>query len=225
MEITWFGHSCFRLRGKDATVLMDPPTATPGKQIPPQMPNVVTISHDHPGHNDRARYQRTCPVIDGPGEYEVAGVFVQGIRTYHDGSNGAQRGKNVAYSITIDDITVCHLGDLGHPLSADQREHLGTVHVLLVPVGGYSTISASQAAEVVNAITPRPKYVIPMHYRDDTAESANLAPVEQFLKEMGKLDTAPQPKLTITKSGFPTEDQAATQVVILEPGSARGGTR
>lgn len=219
MEITWLGHSCFRLRGREATVVLDPPSPTLGVTVPRFPSNVVTISHDHPGHNDASYCSEPCRVIRGPGEYEVAGVFITGVQTYHDDQHGALRGKNVAFSITLDDITVCHLGDLGHTLTAAQKESLGAVDVLLVPVGGHSTITATQAAELAAAVEP--KLVVPMHYRETAEQASELAPVDLFLKEMGRPTTPPQPRLVVTKATLPAE----MQVAVLEISSARGSGR
>ena len=217
MELTWFGHSCFRLRGREATVITDPPSTalgyTPGR---PQA-DIVTISHQHPGHNNTEFCTPPCRVISGPGEYEAAGVFITGVAAFHDDQDGKERGKNTIFAIAIDDVTVGHLGDLGHPLSAQLIEALGNVDVLLVPVGGQHTIDAAKAAELVAALEV--KLVIPMHYRTAAAHTADLAPVERFLKEMGRAESAPQAKLNITRSSLPAE----TQVVVLEAVASRGG--
>lgn len=218
MELTWFGHSCFRLRGREALVITDPPSAGLGYNLARQQADIVTISHDHPGHNNSSFCSEPCKTITGPGEYEVAGVFITGVTAFHDAQEGKERGKNTVYAIAIDDVTVVHLGDLGHTLSAQLKESLGNVDVLLVPVGGGNSLDAAKAAEVVAALEPR--LVIPMHYRTAAEHTADLAPLERFLKEMGRAESAPQAKLNITRSGLPAE----TQVVVLEPVGSRGGT-
>ena len=114
MEIVWLGHSCFRLRSREAVVLTDPCGPASGYSIGKPTADIVTISHDHPGHNHRNAVAGTPIFIDAPGEYEIAGVFIAGIATFHDGRKGAVRGKNVAYVIEMDDLVLCHLGDLGH---------------------------------------------------------------------------------------------------------------
>ena len=219
MELTWLGHSCFRLRGRDATVITDPPDPSLGYTHGRPSANIVTISHDHPGHNFSGVCTPPCTVIAGPGEYEVSGVFITGVPTYHDDQDGKARGKNVVYAIAIDEVTICHLGDLGHTLSAQVKEQIGNVDVLLVPVGGQSTVGAAKAAEIAADIEP--KIVVPMHYRGALDHTAKLDPVERFLKEMGKTESAPQPRLSVTKSNLPAE----MQVVVLEPVGARGGSR
>src|SRR6185312_569759 len=190
-------HACFRLRGREATVVTDPPDAALGYSPGRLQADIVTISHDHPGHNNRGICGEDCTVIDGPGEYEVAGVFVTGVSTFHDAQEGKARGKNVAYSIAIDAVIIGHLGDLGHTLSSKLIEDLGNIDVLLLPVGGGNTITAAQAAELVAAMET--KLVIPMHYRTSIPHTANLEPVERFLKEMGRGESAPQAKLNVSK--------------------------
>jgi L-ascorbate metabolism protein UlaG (beta-lactamase superfamily) len=148
-------------------------------------------------------------VITGPGEYEIKGVLIIGIATFHDSDGGKVRGKNTVYLIEIDGITVCHLGDLGHVLTTEQVEEVDDVDVLLLPVGGGSTINASTAAEVIRLIEP--KVVIPMHYKTP-AVKRELAPVESFMKEMGIERPASQPKLSLNPSSLP----ASTQVYLLE---------
>ncbi len=209
MEITWLGHSCFRLRGREATVLADPYQKGLGYTLGRPTADIVTISHDHPSHNNVAGAAGEPRVVQGPGEYEVKGVVITGIRTYHDAEGGKTLGKNTAYLIEMEDLVICHLGDLGHVLTTAQVEAMSDVDVLLVPVGGSTTINAAQAAEVISLIEP--KLVVPMHYRTPVG-GANLEPVERFLRQMGLADLEPQPKLSVTGSGLPEE----MQVVVLE---------
>lgn len=209
MEITWLGHSCFRLRSREAIVLTDPCPPASGYSIGKPTANVVTISHDHPDHNYLKAVSGNPLVIIAPGEYEIAGVFIAGIATFHDGRKGALRGKNTAYLIEMDDIRLCHLGDLGHLPTPEQVEEMSGVDVLLTPVGGKTTIDASAAAEVVSLLEPR--VVIPMHYKTDR-ETAPLDSLQKFLKEMGVTSAEPMPKATLTRSNLPLE----TQVMVLD---------
>jgi L-ascorbate metabolism protein UlaG (beta-lactamase superfamily) len=149
-------------------------------------------------------------VVEGPGEYEVAGVTVLGLPTFHDSRQGELHGRNTVYVIELDDVRVCHLGDLGHALEADMLEALGKVDVLLVPVGGGNTLEAVGAAEVARQVEPR--VVVPMHYALPAVKT-ELAPVERFLKEMGVTEPDPQPKLTVQASS----GEGETRVVVLEP--------
>ncbi|HEX7474941.1 MAG TPA: MBL fold metallo-hydrolase [Dehalococcoidales bacterium] len=208
MEITWFGYSCFRLKGRNTSVITDPFPPGLGYTLEKQSARIVTISHNHPDHSFSEAVAGEPKVVYRPGEYEIGGVLIIGIPTFHDAENGAVLGKNNVYAIEVDDVNICHLGDLGHPLSAKQIEELGNVDVLLVPVGGGSTISASQAAALVRSLEP--KIVIPMHYKTLTL-TKQLDGVDKFLKEMGLTEVASQPKLTVTKASLPL----ATQVTVL----------
>ncbi len=203
------GHSCFRLKGKSATVVTDPYFPDSGYTLGKISADIVTVSHHHPGHNNTDAVFNVHRIVQNPGEYEICEVIIIGIAAYHDDKKGAIFGKNTAYLIEIDEISVCHLGDIGHQLTDDEVEELGVVDVLLVPVGGKSTIDAATAARVVRQLDPR--IVIPMHYQTPDY-SGDLAPVENFLKEMGKDTIEPQPKLTISRTNLPP----TTQVVILE---------
>jgi L-ascorbate metabolism protein UlaG (beta-lactamase superfamily) len=181
--------------------------------------HIVTISHDHADHNNRAsvRPQREqLFVIDGPGEYEVRGVLVTGVRTYHDTERGAQRGYNTAYVIHLDDIAFCHLGDLGHELLQSQLEEIGNVDVLFLPVGGGTTIGPSEAANVISQIEPR--LVIPMHYaHEHLSVDEPLVPLDKFLHEVGMKDVTPQERLSVTNSSLPAEGEP-TRIEVMLPG-------
>lgn len=208
MEITWLGHGCFRLKGKDSVVLMDPCPKSTGFTIGRQQATIVTISHYHPEH----AYLDVVSAgkqLDAPGEYEIGGVMITGIRTWHDDQKGAQRGPNIAFVVEIDEVRVCHLGDLGHVPTQEQTEALSDIDVLLVPVGGHTTIDAATASEVISLLEPR--LVVPMHYATDGA-TAKLDGLERFIKQMGVSAPSPQPKLTVTKTSLPPD----TQVVVLE---------
>jgi L-ascorbate metabolism protein UlaG (beta-lactamase superfamily) len=208
MEITWLGHACFRLKGSQATVITDPYPPDLGYSLGKQTARVVTVSHQHPGHSYIAGIGGEPKVIKGPGEYEIGGILVIGMPTFHDGDGGKQRGKNIVYLIEVDEVAICHLGDLGHVLTTQQVEEIGNVDVLLVPVGGVSTINASMAAEVVRQLEP--KIVVPMHYKTE-ALKRELEPVDRFLKEMGVKDVTSRPKLSVTKANLPV----STQVLLL----------
>jgi L-ascorbate metabolism protein UlaG (beta-lactamase superfamily) len=213
VEITWLGHSCFRLKGSRATIITDPYPAGAGYDLGQPTANIVTVSHDHANHNNVAAVGGQPYVISRPGEYEISDILIIGVATYHDDEAGKARGKNTVYLIEIDDLSVCHLGDLGHALTSAQIEEIGKVDVLLLPVGGTTTINAATAAEVVRQLEP--KVVIPMHYRTP-AYRGDLETAEKFLKEMGSKPVTSQPKLAITKSNVP----AGLQIILLDyPGS------
>lgn len=208
MEIVWLGHSAFRLKGKDGTVLTDPYAADIGYSIGKPTADIVTVSHDHYDHSYVDGVLGNPKVVSGPGEYEIQGIRITGIRTFHDDETGQRRGKNTVYIIELDDLVIAHLGDLGHVPTSDQVQQMGSVHVLLVPVGGNYTVNAAQAAEAVNLIEPN--IVIPMHFKTPSLK-LDIAPVDRFLREMGVKEVEAQPKLTINKGTLPEE----TTLVLL----------
>lgn len=209
MEISWLGHSCYKLKGKQATVITDPYSPELGYSLGKQTANIVTVSHQHPGHCYTQGISGDFRAVISPGEYEISGVLIIGMATFHDDDRGETRGKNTVYLIEMDEISICHLGDLGHVLTAEQVEEAGNVDVLLLPVGGVSTIDATVAAEIVRQLEP--KVIIPMHYKTG-ASNRKLEPVTRFLKEMGAHNVIPQAKLSLTKSNLPL----SSQVFLLE---------
>jgi L-ascorbate metabolism protein UlaG (beta-lactamase superfamily) len=196
-EFRWFGHNCFRIRAKEATVLTDPVGRATGYRLSPQTADVVTVSHDHPGHANVDAVKSEHTTLRGPGEYEVHDVFVTGIRTYHDPKRGADRGYNTVYLIELEGMVVCHLGDLGHALTEEQAEAMANVDVLLVPVGGGDVLDPARAAEVVGQLEP--KVVIPMQYATDHGDR-DLKPLEPFCKELGIEAPAAEEKLVLRQS-------------------------
>jgi L-ascorbate metabolism protein UlaG (beta-lactamase superfamily) len=208
-ELTWLGHACFRLRSRDVTLVLDPVSRKFGYDIGKVRADIVTISHQHPGHNNVEALKGSFTIIDGPGEYEIKEIFITGVRTYHDDARGAKFGHNTVYSIQLEDLVFCHLGDLGHPLTADQLDHIGEVDVLMVPASG-GALSPAQATEVIAQIEPG--IVVPMHYATAAAAPvAGLEPLDKFAKEMGLHDPAARDRLTVRKSDIPDD----TQIVVL----------
>ncbi|MDO8487951.1 MAG: MBL fold metallo-hydrolase [bacterium] len=212
MEFSYLGHSAFKLKGKTATLVTDPYDAKVGKFPKDTTADIVTVSHDHFDHNQVKLISGSPFVIDSAGEYEVKGVSVVGVGSWHDNSGGSERGANVLYVIEMDGLRICHAGDLGHKLTDPQLEALGSLDIVLLPVGGTFTLDAKQAAEVVQQLDPW--IVIPMHHQQpglDSAAFGKLAEVDVFLKELGKTVT-PVPKLVMSRDKLPTE----LQVVVLE---------
>jgi L-ascorbate metabolism protein UlaG (beta-lactamase superfamily) len=208
-EIKWFGHACFRLRSRDATILTDPFARSMGYKVEKQRADIVTVSHDHPGHANLDMVSGEPKLVNGPGEYEMNEVFITGIRTYHDEQRGAERGRNTAYLYELEDIVVCHLGDLGHALTEEQVESMSSVDVLLVPVGGGSVIDATKAVEVIGQLDPR--IIVPMQYRTASGD-LKRDPLERFLKEMGIHEVTPRDKLTVRRSDL----GETPEVIVLE---------
>jgi L-ascorbate metabolism protein UlaG (beta-lactamase superfamily) len=210
MEITWHGHSCFRMIERSmAAVVTDPYSESIGYGALKLKADILTVSHDAPGHNNVDAVKGETHLIAGPGEYEIGGVFVMGLATDEKKKKTDENKRNTLYLFDFDGLTVCHLGDLEHVPTQAQIESLGTVNVALVPVGGGGGLNAAQAAEVVSLLEP--SIVIPMHYKTD-ATDLKLDPVSKFLKEMGLGTIAPEPTLKVTKSSLPAE----TRVVLLD---------
>src|SRR4030042_406738 len=209
MDITWLGYSCFRIKGKEATVITDPYPPGMGYSLGRPQADIVTVSHSHEGHSYTQGVSGDYRVIKGPGEYEIKETFITGIATWHDADQGQKLGKNTVYLLELDGITLCHLGDLGHQLSSELIEDVGDIDVLLLPVGGVSTIGGSTAAEIVRRLTP--KVAIPMHYKTPALKK-DIEPVDKFLKEMGIKEKVSQHKLSVSRSNLP----ASTQVIVLD---------
>ncbi|HSF80349.1 MAG TPA: MBL fold metallo-hydrolase [Anaerolineales bacterium] len=211
MEISWYGHSCFRLTERSmATVVTDPfDHATTGYDALKLKADIVTVSHDAPGHNHVSAVKGKSHTLTGPGEYEIGGVFITGVQTNGHGKKAVDELRNTLYVFDYEGVTIAHLGDLRRVPSQTEIEALGTVHVALVPVGGGGGLNAAKAAEVVSLIEPG--IVIPMHYQ--TADSLiKLAPLSKFLKEMGLTNAEAQDSLKVTRSSIPDE----TRVIVLK---------
>jgi L-ascorbate metabolism protein UlaG (beta-lactamase superfamily) len=212
MHLTYLGHSCFKIQDKitadGVTVLTDPYDKSVGLRAPSLEADIVTISHDHADHNNKSAVRGETFIIDSAGEYDVKGVLIEGIDSFHDEKNGAERGRNIIYRITIDDVSIVHLGDLGHILDSKQLEHLAGADILLVPVGGKYTLDGKKAVEVVSQIEPR--IVIPMHYKTEGVK-LEIDGVEKFIKELG-LKPRTEDKLKISKKELPAEEM---ELVIL----------
>lgn len=215
MEITWFGLSCFRLTARGlATVVTDPFDHEVAGFSPLKLrADIVTVSHDAPGHNFTAAVKGFTHQITGPGEFEIGGVFITGVQT-NGHKPSAEEPRNTLYVFEYEGVSVAHLGDLRRVPSQQEIEALGTVHVALVPVGSGGGLTASKAAEVISLLEPG--YVIPMHYGLPSC-NIKLAPLSKFLKEMGlatgeKSAHEALPTLKVTRSTVPDE----TKVVVLE---------
>jgi L-ascorbate metabolism protein UlaG (beta-lactamase superfamily) len=210
VEIDWFGQSCFRLREGNITVVTDPYDKSIGYTLPRLRADLVTVSHDAPGHACVAAVKGDPKVLTRPGEYEIKGVFITGIQTWNGGgTKGEAKEENTVFVFEFGELTVCHLGDLSRVLTQAQVESMPDVDILLAPVGGGGALDADKAAEVISQLEPR--VVIPMHYRTPYVNLL-LDPLSKFLKEMGVPEHAPQDVLKLTRSALPEQ----TQVVVLE---------
>ena len=213
MNITWHGHSCFRLTERGmATVVTDPYNHKKvGYGELNITADIVTVSHDDPGHNHTRvikKRKTNQHILTGPGEYEIGEVFITGIHTNHHSKEDNPR--NIMYIFDYNGILVAHLGNLSKvPSQSDVKSIAGDVHVALVPVGGGSSLTASKAVEAIRILEP--SYAIPMYYHTDESK-LELDPLDKFIKEMGLDKVEPRPDLNITSSRSSNE----TNVVVLE---------
>ncbi len=215
MKIKWYGHAAFLITSEQGTkIIIDPyePGAFGGQlsygKISDQADIVIT-SHDHADHNYTKDLPGAPQLVKGTGTKTIKGISMKGIPTYHDPSNGSERGANTIFTLKIDNIQVCHLGDLGHLLSEKELAEVGPVDILLTPVGGYFTIDPKEATRVVDQI--KPKVVIPMHFK--TAKCGfPIAPVEDFLKGKTSSKRPKSSEATFNQSTLPKQ----MEVVVLE---------
>jgi len=212
MIITWLGQSCFKIQDKigpeGITLVTDPFDKTVGLKPPSFEADIITVSHDHYDHNNVKTIRGNPFIINGAGEYDVRGVMIEGVESYHDDKQGSLRGKNIIYRIEMDDITIIHLGDLGHVLENKELERLVGADILLIPAGGVYTLEAKKAVDVVSQIEPR--IVIPMHYKIKGLK-VDIDSVDKFVKELG-LKPTQEEKLKINKKDLPQEDM---ELVVL----------
>ncbi|MFZ1399145.1 MAG: MBL fold metallo-hydrolase [Candidatus Promineifilaceae bacterium] len=207
MEITWYGLSCFRLNErKHAAVVTDPYNGHLGLPALKLKADVVTISHDAPGHNYATAVSGMQHSLNGPGEYEIGNVFITGIVT----KSTARANNNVIFLFDYDGLKIAHLGDLDKVPSQTEIEALEEVNVLLLPVGGGNSLNAAQASELVSMLEPN--IVVPMHYKLPGL-NLELDDLDRFLKEMGVTDPTEEDSLKISLTNLPEE----TETVILTP--------
>lgn len=204
MTITWYGHSCFRLESKDLSLLIDPFSKEIGLRPPKIKDNVVLVTHSHYDHSNLEGLPSDSFLLNGPGEYEVRGVTVKGIQSFHDKSQGHERGLNTIYAIGMEGISLVHLGDFGEAaLSEEQVEKIGEADILMVPVGGVYTVDYKEAVGIIRQVEP--KVVIPMHYKTKELKLDIEGP-EKFLKEISLTPEKADKSWKIQKKNLPTEE-------------------
>ena len=208
MEITWLGHSCFRLRTDQLAIITDPFPDSIGLNMGEPDAIAVTVSHQHANHANEQGVGGNPKVLSGPGEFEISGMYITGIMTPSGETDPAGK-RNTAYLIEIENLRVCHVGDVSNALSTRQVEELTPVDILLLPAGGICTVEVRQAIEMMQNLNPR--VVIPMHYNLPGLR-VELMGLDVFLREMGLRDVQPQARLNITATSLPPE----MRVVILE---------
>ena len=213
MVITWYGHACFKIQSGDTVLVVDPFAKEIGLTPPRFRADVVLVTHAHADHANAAAIGGEPFLISGPGEYEIKGINVLGLETFHDENGGRERGKNTIYRITVEGITILHMGDFGEREVRDVTlEGIGDIGVLMIPVGGKYTIDGERAEKIVRQIEPG--FVIPMHYQLPGLKYG-LDNVDAFLKEMGASKGDAVDKLMIKEKDV-AEDKK-TEVVVLKP--------
>jgi L-ascorbate metabolism protein UlaG (beta-lactamase superfamily) len=216
MEIVFYGHACFGIKTKKARIIIDPYEEQLGAKLPPLKADIVAVTHNHFDHNFVAAVagpeKGIAPkVINGPGEYEIQGLEIEGVASYHDDKQGAERGPNTIYLFNAEGIKVCHLGDLGQSaLTDEQLEKLSLVDVLMVPVGGHFCLDAKRAVTVINQIEP--KIIIPMHYQEDWLKGIEFDSLDKFIQEIG-MDYETLDVLRLSASDIPEEER---KLIILK---------
>ncbi len=210
MTINWYGQSCFRLTSKDTSLLIDPFSKEIGLRTPRLNDNIFVVTHDHYDHNNLDGIPSEAFVVRGPGEYEIKGVFVQGISSYHDKVEGKERGLNTMYLINMEEMNICHLGDFGQEkLNEEQVDALGDVDILMIPVGGKYTINSQEAVEIISQVEP--KIIIPMHYKVEGLK-VDIEDAKKFVKAIG-LKPEEVESFKINKKTLPQEE---TKLVMFK---------
>lgn len=209
MQIIWHGHSLFQIttnpqKNSQVKIVIDPFDKTIGLRAPKLEADILLITHQHNDHNNIKAVSGNPFLIEGPGEYDVKDIFIQGIPSFHDNSQGKERGGNTIYVIESEGLRICHLGDLGqNELTEEQLEKISEVHILMIPVGGNYTISAKEAPKIMTQLEPR--ITIPMHYAVPGLK-IKLDSLNEFLKLFGVKSLAPIKKLTIKKNAISPDE-------------------
>jgi len=215
MKIKWLGHSCFLITSEKGTKLITDPYAVGlGINYAPikESADIVIVSHDHGDHNNVSAVQGQPQIVKGSGIKNVSGIELKGIATYHDKSQGKERGDNTIFCFTVDGIALCHLGDLGHLLSQEQVDSLGSVDILFIPVGGVFTINAAEASQVCTQL--RPKVIIPMHFKTPKC-AYPISDVNIFLEGKEKVRQWDKSEIEFQAGKLPAE----SEIIVLPPAS------
>lgn len=215
MKVKWLGHASLLITSSGGLrVITDPYTpGTFGVNYAPidTEADVVTVSHDHPDHNNVSSVKGSPNVVRGAGTHSIRGIEFRGIDCYHDESLGSQRGTNTIFCFSLDQMRLCHLGDLGHALRTEEQAQIDPVDLLFIPVGGNFTIDANVAADICRSLNPR--VVIPMHFRNERCPEFPVAGVEEFLALMERVRREDTSEAEFNKDSLPQ----AMEVVVLKP--------
>ena len=214
MKVKYYGHAAFLITSDQGTRIITDPYK-PGAfgamsygKIPDEA-DVVVVSHDHDDHNSSGELPGNPEVVRTPGKRSIHGIEFNGIPTFHDSSSGKERGGNIVFSFTVDGITICHLGDLGHALSQNEVETIGAVDLLIIPVGGFYTIDSKVASEVARQLNP--SIIIPMHFKTGKCEFP-ITPVEEFTEGKAKVNVMNSSEISLHKGDLPKE----MEIIVLQ---------
>jgi L-ascorbate metabolism protein UlaG (beta-lactamase superfamily) len=217
MQIIWHGQSCFEIittpaKNSQVKIIIDPFSEEIGLRLPKMEADILLVSHQHYDHNNKKGVAGSPFLVEGPGEYEIKNIFITGIRSWHDISQGKERGENTIYTIETEEMRLCHLGDLGQKeLEEEQLEKIGDIDVLMLPVGGTYTVSGKEAANIMSQMEP--KITIPMHYHIPKLK-IKLDGLDKFLKLLGIKSIEPVNKLSLKKKDIP---EGEAKIIILKP--------
>jgi len=217
MNIVWKGQSCFQIssspsKNGQVSIVIDPFDKETGLKVPKLQADILLITHDHHDHNNVGAVSGEFLLIDGPGEYDIKEVVIEGIASFHDNSQGKEKGINTIYIIETEEIRICHLGDLGQKeLTTEQLDKIGDVDILMIPIGGTYTINSDEAIKIMAQIEPR--VIIPMHYHIPNLK-IKLDKIDNFLKRLGIKKIETLPKLSIKKKDISAEE---VKIIQLEP--------
>ncbi len=215
MNISWYGHSCFKIQtkakrgGEEIIIFTDPFDKSIGLRRPQGQANIVTISHNHSDHNDTELLKGDFFTADSPGEFSIQGVTIEGIDSFHDDQQGAVRGRNTIFMLESEDIRICHLGDLGQELTEKQIDAIGDIDILMVPVGGTYTLDSKTAKKVVGQIEP--KIIVPMHYKIDGL-TVNINDETEFCNELGATIGEKLSRISLKKRDL---DEIENKVIVM----------
>jgi len=208
LQIRWHGHSCFEITN-NITLITDPHD---GKSIgipaPTVTGDIILVSHDHYDHNSVKTVEKNgCRIVTDPRKKTIEDIEIRGVESFHDEAEGAKRGSNIMYKFKIDDITFCHLGDLGHDLDDESINNIGEVDVLFIPIGGTFTVDDKQAWDIIKKINP--KIVVPMHYKIGGL-SLPIAGIDAFLEQNPYKVLPVGNEIEIDKEELPDEPEVWT---------------
>jgi L-ascorbate metabolism protein UlaG (beta-lactamase superfamily) len=211
MKTKYLAHAAFLITSDVGTRIVTDPYETSDALkhgVIKETADIVTVSHEHGDHNNISAVQGNPKIVRASAE--VKGIKIKAVPAAHDDAGGSQRGKNTVFCFEVDGINVCHAGDLGHVLTAEQVKAIGKVDVLMLPVGGFFTIDAKTAAKVCDQL--KPKVIIPMHFKTDKINFP-IGGVDEFLKGKSNVTRVNNSEIELKAGKLPT----GAQIMVLKP--------